>query len=95
MQVDLKALQPQLVATVGDVEKLMARIAHQKKNEVEPKAAIVREEEKKAQDKADAAKAIKDECEADLSQVSPENRSASKNMLKTKQHKAMTCLLRC
>lgn len=39
-------------------------------NVVEPKAAIVREEEAKAQEKADAAKAIKDECEADLAEVS-------------------------
>jgi len=30
---------------------------------------IVREEEAKAQEKADAAKAIKDECEADLAEV--------------------------
>lgn len=37
---------------------------------MEPKAAIVREEEAKAQEKADAAKAIKDECEADLAEVS-------------------------
>jgi hypothetical protein len=37
--------------------------------EVEPKAAIVREEEAKAQEKAAAAKAIKDECEADLAEV--------------------------
>jgi hypothetical protein len=39
-------------------------------NVVEPKAAIVREEEARAQEKADAAKAIKDECEADLAEVS-------------------------
>lgn len=38
-------------------------------NVVEPKAAIVREEEARAQEKADAAKAIKDECEADLAEV--------------------------
>lgn len=36
---------------------------------VEPKAAIVREEEARAQEKAAAAKAIKDECEADLAEV--------------------------
>lgn len=39
-------------------------------NVVEPKAAVVREEEAKAQEKADAAKAIKDECETDLAEVS-------------------------
>jgi hypothetical protein len=36
---------------------------------VEPKAAIVREEEARAQEEAAAAKAIKDECEADLAEV--------------------------
>lgn len=36
---------------------------------VEPKAAVVREEEARAQEKAAAAKAIKDECEADLAEV--------------------------
>jgi hypothetical protein len=34
---------------------------------------IVREEEARAQEKADAAKAIKDECEADLAEVRPRN----------------------
>lgn len=34
-----------------------------------PQAAIVKEEENRAQGKADAAKAIKDECEADLAVV--------------------------
>jgi dynein heavy chain len=38
-------------------------------NVVEPKALVVRKEEAKAQEKADAAKAIKDECEADLAEV--------------------------
>lgn len=42
-------------------------------NVVEPKAAIVREEEARAQEKADAAKAIKDECEADLAEVRPDS----------------------
>jgi dynein heavy chain len=36
---------------------------------VQPKAAVVRDEEARAQEKADAAKAIKDECEADLAEV--------------------------
>lgn len=34
MQAELVALQPQLVATVAEVEELMARIAKQKKEEV-------------------------------------------------------------
>lgn len=45
-------------------------------NVVEPKAVIVREEEARAQEKAVAAKAIKDECEADLAEVRPRIRAA-------------------
>jgi hypothetical protein len=40
-------------------------------------AAIVKGEEAKAQNKADAAKAIKDECEADLAEVSGRGRRRS------------------
>ncbi len=42
MQQELRALQPQLVKTVGEVEVLMANIAKEKKEVVEPKAAIVK-----------------------------------------------------
>eukprot|EP00798_Chlamydomonas_sp_ICE-L_P012762 gene12762-16013_t len=70
-QVELKALQPQLVKTVGEVGVLMESIAKEKKEVVEPKAAIVNTEQAKAQEKADAAKAIKDECEADLAEAVP------------------------
>ncbi|KAI8468854.1 MAG: dynein heavy chain 8 [Monoraphidium minutum] len=71
MQAELVALQPQLVATVAEVEGLMGRIAHDKKHEVEPKAAVVAEEEARARSAAAAAKAIKDECEADLAEAIP------------------------
>eukprot|EP00955_Chlamydomonas_euryale_P034508 349803-Chlamydomonas_euryale.AAC.1 len=69
MQAELVALQPQLIKTVGEVEALMARISVEKRDVVEPKAAIVKVDEAKAQEAADAAKAIKDECEADLAEV--------------------------
>lgn len=112
MQGELVALQPQLIATVSEVEALMARIDHDKAHEVggrgaahrpqqwgsrspqlalgsfqgpnrtlfdartrlprpqvEPKAAVVREEEARARASADAARAIKEECEADLAEV--------------------------
>lgn len=39
--------------------------------QVELKAAVVREDEAHARTTADAAKAIKDECEADLAEVRP------------------------
>lgn len=42
MQAELKALQPQLVATVGEVETLMAHIEREKRDVVEPKAMIVK-----------------------------------------------------
>ncbi|KAJ9535032.1 hypothetical protein QJQ45_029705, partial [Haematococcus lacustris] len=71
MQSELRALQPQLVRTVAEVEQLMVTIAREKAEVVEPKAAIVKEEEAKAQEAADAAKAIKDECEADLAVAIP------------------------
>lgn len=38
MQEELTALQPQLVATVAEVEALMARVAAEKRDVVEPKA---------------------------------------------------------
>ncbi|KAG2451278.1 hypothetical protein HYH02_003884 [Chlamydomonas schloesseri] len=71
MQAELQALQPQLVRTVAEVENLMSVIAREKAEVVEPKALIVKGEEAKAQTKADAAKAIKDECEADLAEALP------------------------
>lgn len=71
MQTELQALQPQLVQTVGDVEKLMKKIAEEKRESVEPKAAIVQIEEAKASAKAAEAKAIKDECEAELAEAIP------------------------
>lgn len=42
MQQELRALQPQLVKTVAEVEELMGNIAREKKEVVEPKAAIVK-----------------------------------------------------
>lgn len=37
MQADLQALQPQLVATVAEVEALLGRIAYDRQMEVQPK----------------------------------------------------------
>lgn len=69
MQAELVALQPQLIKTVGEVEVLMQKISVEKREVVEPKAAVVKVDEAKAQESADAAKAIKHECEADLAEV--------------------------
>jgi hypothetical protein len=40
VQAELTELQPQLVTTVGEVEALMARVAAEKRDVVEPKAAV-------------------------------------------------------
>jgi hypothetical protein len=58
-------------------------------NVVEPKAVIVREEEARAQEKADAAKAIKDECEADLAEVRIQ--SQDKSALESGQYDWQLC----
>jgi cell division protein FtsB len=42
MQAELQSLQPQLVRTVADVEQLLAGIAHEKRELVEPKAAAIK-----------------------------------------------------
>ncbi len=42
-------LQPQLIATVGEVEGMMERIAKEKQEVVEPKASAVKVDEAAAQ----------------------------------------------
>lgn len=48
---DLQDLQPQLIKTVGEVEALMVRIAKEKAEVVQPKAAAVAVDEAAAQAK--------------------------------------------
>ncbi|KAL3142804.1 hypothetical protein ABBQ38_003103 [Trebouxia sp. C0009 RCD-2024] len=71
MQQELKDLQPQLIKTVGEVEALMVRIAKEKAEVVQPKAAAVAVDEAAAQAKADVARAIKEECEGELAVALP------------------------
>jgi dynein heavy chain, axonemal len=56
---------------VAEVEQLMIDIAREKTEVVEPKAAIVKQDEAVAQEKANAAKSIKDECEGELAVAMP------------------------
>ena len=49
--VDVQDLQPQLIKTVGEVEALMVRIAKEKAEVVQPKAAAVAVDEAAAQAK--------------------------------------------
>ncbi|DBA76763.1 TPA: hypothetical protein ACH3X2_008790 [Trebouxia sp. C0005] len=71
MQQELRNLQPQLIKTVGEVEALMVRIAKEKAEVVQPKAAAVAVDEAAAQAKADVARAIKEECEGELAVAMP------------------------
>ncbi|GAX77074.1 hypothetical protein CEUSTIGMA_g4520.t1 [Chlamydomonas eustigma] len=71
MRQELRALKPVLEKTVGETEKLLTRIDHEKTTIVEPKKIIVDEEVKQADLKAQAAKAIKQECESILEEAIP------------------------
>lgn len=71
MQKELQELQPVLVKTVAETEELMATVQREKVEVVEPKKKIVDEEVTKAQVSADAANAIKLECEAALAEALP------------------------
>ena len=51
MRGDVQDLQPQLIKTVGEVEALMVRIAKEKAEVVQPKAAAVAVDEAAAQAK--------------------------------------------
>ena len=71
MQNELEALKPQLIKTVGEVEVLMAQIAKEKTEVVEPKKIIAQQEEAVAAEGAAKAKAVKDECEGMLAEAMP------------------------
>ncbi|KAM4725109.1 LOW QUALITY PROTEIN: dynein axonemal heavy chain 3-like [Anableps anableps] len=69
MQQELTALQPELIQTSAETDKMMAKI--EGTVEVDAKKEIVSADEKVANDAAAAAKAIKDECEGDLAVALP------------------------
>ncbi|XP_073998137.1 dynein axonemal heavy chain 3-like isoform X3 [Rhodnius prolixus] len=70
MQDELHALQPQLVKTSEETEKLMVKI-EQDTVIVEAKKEIVAADEALANEAAAAAQAIKDDCESDLAEAIP------------------------
>jgi dynein heavy chain len=70
MQVELTALQPQLVVTQGEVAAKMVQIEADTV-EVDAKKAVVAKDEAVAAAAADAANAIKEECEGDLAVALP------------------------
>lgn len=71
MQEELTALQPNLVITVKETELLMAKVSKEKVEVVEPKKAIVDADVAAAETSANAANAIKTECEDALSVAMP------------------------
>lgn len=70
MQVDLGELQPQLIKTKDETDQIMAQIEVESK-EVQETKSVVAVDEEIASKKAAEAKAIKDDCEAELSQALP------------------------
>jgi len=82
MQGELEALLPELGETVKATEALMAQVAKEKEEVVEPKKAIVDVEVEKASEKAAAANAIKEECESALAEALPAL-EAAESALKT------------
>ena len=70
MQEELTDLQPELIKTSADTEKLMVKI-EQDTVEVEAKKEVVAADEAVANEAAAASQAIKDECEGDLAEAIP------------------------
>lgn len=70
MQVELEALQPELHVASAEVDKLMAAMEHESA-EVAETEKVVKVDEAVANQQAVAAKAIKDECDADLAVAMP------------------------
>ncbi|KNC96829.1 uncharacterized protein SPPG_07663 [Spizellomyces punctatus DAOM BR117] len=75
MQKELNELQPQLVQTQADTDKIM-EVIKRESVEVEKKRSVVKVDEEAANKKAGEAKAIKDDCEADLAEAIPALESA-------------------
>ncbi|XP_072468815.1 dynein axonemal heavy chain 7 isoform X2 [Notamacropus eugenii] len=70
MQCELEALQPQLKVASLEVDEMMA-IIEKESMEVAKTEKIVKADEAVANEQAMAAKAIKDECDADLAEALP------------------------
>jgi dynein heavy chain len=94
MQVQLEALKPQLIASQAETAELMVNI-EQRTLQVAQTRKIVTAEEAACNAQAEAATAIKDECEAQLAEAMPALNQAMK-ALKVRQSCAVhmhTCIL--
>ncbi|NXH21208.1 DYH3 protein, partial [Bucco capensis] len=70
MQKELTDLQPELIKTSAETDKMMIKI-EKETAEVDAKKELVSADEKEANEAAAAAQAIKDECEGDLAEAMP------------------------
>ncbi|KAM4561096.1 dynein axonemal heavy chain 7 [Fundulus diaphanus] len=70
MQVELEALEPQLRVASKRVDEMMVAMERESK-EVAEREKVVKEDEAVANQQAMAAKAIKDDCDADLAVATP------------------------
>jgi dynein heavy chain len=75
MQIELTDLQPKLIVTQKETAEIM-KVIERDSVEVESKRALVKVDEEIANKKASEAKAMKDECEADLAEAIPALESA-------------------
>ncbi|XP_060945031.1 dynein axonemal heavy chain 7 [Limanda limanda] len=84
MQVELEALKPQLLVASKEVDEMMVVIEHESV-EVAETEKVVKVDEAEANEQAMAAKAIKDDCDADLAVAMPilESALAALNTLTT------------
>lgn len=84
MQVELEALQPQLLVASKEVDEMMVVIEHESV-EVAKTEKVVKDDEDVANKQTKAAQDIKDECDADLAEAMPilESALAALNTLTT------------
>ncbi|KAJ3276290.1 Dynein heavy chain 3, axonemal [Terramyces sp. JEL0728] len=75
MQAELTDLQPKLIVTQKETDQIMV-VIQKESIEVESKRALVKVDEEVANKKAGEAKAMKDDCEADLAEAIPALESA-------------------
>ncbi|XP_038618403.1 dynein heavy chain 3, axonemal [Tachyglossus aculeatus] len=70
MQKELTALQPELIQTSEETEKMMVKI-EEETAEADAKKALVSADEQEANEAAAVSQGIKDECEGDLAEAMP------------------------
>ncbi|KAI8929015.1 dynein heavy chain and region D6 of dynein motor-domain-containing protein [Entophlyctis helioformis] len=75
MQIDLGELQPQLIKTKQETDQIMVQIEKESK-EVQATKVVVQADEEVASKKAAEAKAMKEDCEAQLAEAIPALESA-------------------